>query len=354
MNGKMMPLDPVAEAAPYRLVAVKAGWKGKENRGYYKTKLIEAIRQARPDVIYLMEEPFSLFAFQVLSVKKIVCPSVPVVFFTWNNLSLDTYDYRPSVAYRNIAKLNLRSLDHALTANSDGIKVLNDFGFKKPASTIGYGVDTTHYATPRADVVMAIHAKLGIKSNDRLIGYVGRMIHMKGIDLLIEAFAKIASEDMSPKLLLLGSGEGEQEINAQIDRLGIRDRVIQLPVVPHAEVPDYMHALDILVLPSRRVGMWAEQFGRVLVEAMAAKKIVIGSSSGAIPEVIGDAGFVFTENDASDLTRVLREALAMKDAELAALQERAAKRASNDFSWKLFAERSLVAMRESLERSAKQ
>jgi glycosyltransferase involved in cell wall biosynthesis len=59
--------------------------------------------------------------------------------------------------------------------------------------------------------------------------------------------------------------------------------------------------MDALVLPSRTTASWAEQFGHVLIEAMAAGVPVIGSSSGAIPEVIGEAGLVFPEGDAGAL-----------------------------------------------------
>ena len=66
-----------------------------------------------------------------------------------------------------------------------------------------------------------------------------------------------------------------------------------------------IRALDALVLPSRTMAVWAEQFGHVLIEAMAAGVPVIGSSSGAIPEVIGDAGLIFPEDDVGSLRRQL-------------------------------------------------
>jgi glycosyltransferase involved in cell wall biosynthesis len=59
-----------------------------------------------------------------------------------------------------------------------------------------------------------------------------------------------------------------------------------------------MNALDVLVLPSRTTARWKEQFGRVIIEAHACATPVIGSDSGAIPAVIGDAGLVFSEGDA--------------------------------------------------------
>jgi glycosyltransferase involved in cell wall biosynthesis len=71
----------------------------------------------------------------------------------------------------------------------------------------------------------------------------------------------------------------------------------------------WMAALDCLVLPSRTTPRWKEQFGRVLVEAMACEVAVVGSDSGEIPRVIGGGGVVFPEGDTAALGRGL-EALA--------------------------------------------
>jgi glycosyltransferase involved in cell wall biosynthesis len=75
--------------------------------------------------------------------------------------------------------------------------------------------------------------------------------------------------------------------------------------VASLEAPRWLAALDCLVLPSRTTAHWKEQFGRVLIEAMACGVPVVGSSSGAIPTVIGDAGRVFPEGDFAALGREL-------------------------------------------------
>jgi glycosyltransferase involved in cell wall biosynthesis len=95
-------------------------------------------------------------------------------------------------------------------------------------------------------------------------------------------------------------------------------------MVPSTEVAAYMSGLDVFVLPSRTTGNWKEQFGRVLIESMACQVPVIGSDSGEIPHVIGDAGLVFPEGDALALaahlqkladSKALREELAAKGLE---------------------------------------
>jgi glycosyltransferase involved in cell wall biosynthesis len=79
------------------------------------------------------------------------------------------------------------------------------------------------------------------------------------------------------------------------------------------EMPWLMNALDILVLPSRTTARWKEQFGRVLTEAMATKTPVVGSSSGEIPSVIGEAGLVFAEGDQAALRAHLAQLIEDRD-----------------------------------------
>src|SRR5438874_2370885 len=95
MNGRPMPFEELQAGTPYATIVGKAGWRGKENRGFYRSGLTRAFNLAKPDVLFLMEEPFSVFALQVLTARAVLAPNIPVVFFTWNNLSLDTFDYRP-------------------------------------------------------------------------------------------------------------------------------------------------------------------------------------------------------------------------------------------------------------------
>lgn len=350
MNGGVMPLDPVSVGAPYRMVVGKAGWKGKENRGFYLSGVAKAMRQTKPEVIFLMEEPFSLFAFEVLSLKQVLAPQAAVVFFTWNNLSLEDFDYRPSIAYHSISNWTLPRLDSALTANESGVDVLRRSGFTGPVKRIGYGVDVDRFLSSEVSETKAVRDSLSIDESDRVIGYVGRLIPMKGVDLLISAFANLVRRTPGLKLLLLGGGESERELLAQASRLGIDHAVRHVKTVPPHQVPAYVKALDYLVLPSRRQGMWEEQFGRVLVEAMAAGKIVIGSSSGAIPEVIGSAGFVFTEDDAQDLEAKIRRALSLSSEDDARLRQTARERAVNEFSWERFARIAADTLREAHSR----
>ncbi|HEY9658229.1 MAG TPA: glycosyltransferase, partial [Allocoleopsis sp.] len=111
------------------------------------------------------------------------------------------------------------------------------------------------------------------------------------------------------KWLLLGRGELKQTILDRANTAGIANRLIWVESVPHAEVANYINVMSTLVLPSQSTEQfktltsvgWKEQFGHVLIEAMACQVPVIGSDSGEIPHVIHDAGLIFPEGNSQAL-----------------------------------------------------
>ncbi len=109
-------------------------------------------------------------------------------------------------------------------------------------------------------------------------------------------------------LLALGAGPMESNLRNWAAARGWSDRV-QVRLVPHRDVPAYLGAADLLLAPSQTGPRWREQFGRVVIEAFACGVPVLGSDSGEIPYVIGDAGKVLPENDAGIWAKAIVEAI---------------------------------------------
>jgi len=130
------------------------------------------------------------------------------------------------------------------------------------------------------------------------VGYLGRLVREKGVALLLEAAAKMKTKT---RFLIVGDGPIKDELAGQAVRMGIADRVVFVRAVDNADVPAYLNCIDTLAVPSLTMPWWEEQFGRIIIEAQACEVPVVGSSSGSIPEVVGKAGLIFPEGDASAL-----------------------------------------------------
>ena len=111
----------------------------------------------------------------------------------------------------------------------------------------------------------------------------------------------------SYKLLLVGSGSLKEKIDFYIKENNLLDKVDLIQGVTHNRVLSYLNRMDLLVLPSLTTSVWKEQFGHVLIEAMASGVPVIGSDSGAIPEVIADAGLIFKEGEVALLIEKIKK-----------------------------------------------
>ena len=134
-----------------------------------------------------------------------------------------------------------------------------------------------------------------------VIGFVGRFSKDKGLETLIRAVSKLDNYT----LFMIGMGEDKGYIKKLAKNLGVLDKIIFNDVIPMQDLPRYYNCLDVLVLPSLTRDKWKEQFGHVLIEAMSCEVPVIGSDSGEIPNVIGDAGLVFKEGNVEGLKRKL-------------------------------------------------
>jgi len=296
-NSRLVRTDPRVEG--YRVLTGRVAWRGYENRGFFYTGLARAIRETRPEVLHLVEEQFSLFALQSVALQRMLAPAAKVLFYTADNLHRRfRYAYRPSWTYGLIDRAVQRLSDCGVACSSDARDVLLARGFTKPIRFVPLGLDPLHF---RKQETAELRDRLGLRGF--VVGFAGRLLAMKGIYVLAEALEG-ASFDWT--WLVVGNGPEKESLLARARARGWERRLRIVEAVPHGGVPDYINLMDALVLPSLTTRVWREQFGRVLVEAMSCEIPVIGSSSGSIPEVVGEAGRITPEGDA----RALGEALA--------------------------------------------
>ncbi len=151
-----------------------------------------------------------------------------------------------------------------------------------------------------------------------IIGTLGRTKRIKGHQYLIDAFARIAAQNPALHLLVIGGGEGEAELRAQINTAGISERVTITGPIPNAA--RLLRAIDIFVFPSLNEGL-----GLAVLEAAAARLPIIATAVGGLPEALGADGiFVAPANStaiASAIERVLHWTDAERDHYIALLEQ---------------------------------
>ena len=322
----------IPAAAGYRVIVdeVKRPCKGLSFR-YRNIRRI--LTEIQPDVIFLYEEPYSYVALQMVYWQRRICPRARIVFYTWQNL-----DNRYSLLRRQIEKYVFRHASLAVAGSDDVEAVLRLHGFTGPVRKVPLALDPADF--PAADGE-PIRKKLGL--HEFTLGYVGRLIKEKGLEDLLQALSLIT--DRPFQLLLVGGGTDEAELMALAGKLGLTPRIVHLPYVKNTEMYRYYPAMDAMILPSRTTAAWKEQFGRILIEAMVCGTPVLCSSSGEIPNVLGDAGLVFAEQNALRLAEALREI--MDDSALRSrLSAAGRERVLNHFTWERVAKQTAAVIRE--------
>ena len=261
----------------YHLIVSPMRLNGRFHLHYYP-ELPRWLRRLRPDIFHFDEEPYNLATY--LGLRAGAAAGARTLFFTWQNLCR-----RYPWPFRAMERACFRRASYAIAGNAAAGEVLRRKGYAGPLAIIPqFGVDPSRYARGGRPAGEALR-----------VGYAGRLVPAKGVHLLLEALAGLSHPW---KALIAGSGPEEGRLRDLAERLGVAGRVEFRGQVPSAAMPAFFQEIDVLVLPSIRRPNWMEQFGRVLIEAMAAEVAVVGSDSGEIPHVIGEAGLVFPEGDA--------------------------------------------------------
>ena len=274
----------------------------------------------RWDVIHAWEEPYVAAGAQIAAAAP---AAAKVVFSTFQNISkrypwpLSSFERRSMS--RADAWIAFGELVRAALAAREGY-------VDKPSRVITPGVDVETFR-PDAAAGAAARRELGWAESAPIVGFLGRFEPQKGIEVLCRALEGLGAPWHA---LFVGGGSLESPLRAFESQYPTRVRIVT--GVAHADVPRWLNAMSVLCAPSQTTNAWREQFGRMLVEAMACGVPVIGSDSGEIPHVIGSAGIVVPEADTTAWTKAI--AMLLDDAATRRdYAERGLARARACFAW---------------------
>lgn len=290
------------------------------------SKFKRCIEEFKPDCIIILDEAFSVNVLNAAIANYLARNKASVLFYSFENIkqtppiqflasnfSLKNIwvflrkTIRYFLADAMLQPVRSHLVSGGLACYQESVDVVHQFGWAPKVNICWWGLDLKPFLQLGGVDHDALDHSCG-KAEDTLktIGYVGRFIEDKGILDLVDSLALL--EDKY-RLVLVGGGPLEDQIKRRIQVLSLQDRVEIIPPRSRDELAKLYVSFDVLVLPSRTDYFWKEQYGRVLVEAMACGTPVVGSQSGAIPVVIGDASHCFAEGDVVQMAGAIKFAI---------------------------------------------
>lgn len=223
---------------------------------------------------------------------------LPYVVTVWENLTQHPSVRLPGIRSTTARVLRGARLVHCVTVRSTAYVIAVEPDVASRMVQVYPGVDLRMFTPEPSTRPQDGHRFL----------FVGRLVPEKGVRELLTAFERLRGVTRRAELWVVGAGPLVAEVQASAARV---DGLRFLGFVPRRLLPDLLRSCHTLVLPSkqRRVGpmtVWEEQFGFVLIEAMASGLDIIAARSGSIPEVVADAG-VLLHGD--DLAQALLDAM---------------------------------------------
>lgn len=264
------------------IIPVGVYLKGRIPLHFYHLGLFRAISRERPDIIYVHNESYALSTFQVMLFNFLFLHKA-IGFYAAQNI-IKKY----LLPFRLIEKFNFRQADYCFPVTESASVALREKGFTGRIAVLPLGVTEHHLREPEAR---------SVADKPFVIGYVGRLVPEKGIDILLRSLALVKSAKWECRII--GEGRIKDDLVRLSRELSIEDKTSFLGYVGHGEVSSQISGFSVLILPSLTMPNWTEQFGRVIIEALAAGVPVIGTNSGEIPFLIRklEGGIVIEEGD---------------------------------------------------------
>lgn len=292
----------------------------------------ELVDRLKIDVIH--NHGLAFMALRSMFVGRALKKPVVTTWHTNVNEALKFYNFSglPDEVILRLMWFYLRSLlrrSEVVIAPTEAIKVdlLGYVPKIRRIEVIPTGVDLKrfHPGLDASDIL----DRYGLRGK-RVILHLGRIAREKNMDLVFQAFAKLAKNDPRLRLLVAGEGPAKEYHMKQVNDLGISEKVVFTGFVPDAELPLFYSACDVFTIASK-----FETQGLVVLEAMACGKPVVGINYRAVAEIIEDGvnGFLFDDDEESWCHAIKRGLESTTD-----LKERARSRAEQ-FSQKEEAKR---------------
>ncbi|MCA9076354.1 MAG: glycosyltransferase family 4 protein [Planctomycetaceae bacterium] len=170
-------------------------------------------------------------------------------------------------------------------------------------TTVYSGFDVEPFLTPPRSPE-EVRAELGLSPEHLVVGKIARLFHLKGHEFLLEAAPAIVASHPETRFLLVGDGILRQQFEQQIETMGLSDNFVFTGLVPPTQIPELVHAMDIVVHTSQWEGL-----ARVLPQGLISSKPVVTYDVGGAREVVipGETGYLLPRDSVAELTSAICE-----------------------------------------------
>jgi PEP-CTERM/exosortase A-associated glycosyltransferase len=277
-----------------------------------KRRIEEAIRTERPHILHAHSPVLNAIA-ALRAGRRHGLPVVYEIRAFWEDAAVDHGTYAAgSWKYRLV-----RALETDACRRADGVAVIcrgleEDLvarGIDRSKFAVIYnGVDPDETRIAGPDTEYREAWKVAGK---RVVGFIGSFYRYEGLDLLIEAVARLRREREDVVLLLVGGGEAREDLEERVKTLGIESSVVVTGRVPHERIPGVYALVDVLAYPRKSMRLTELVTPLKPLEAMAMGKVFVASDVGGHRELVrdGETGILVPAGDVNALTAALSKLL---------------------------------------------
>jgi len=271
--------------------SLKTYFKGNNSLYFYEIiNFYKTLKNKKYKFIYIWQETWSISLLQLIIFKIFTKNSNTKIYLN----ICENLNKHKSILVKLLEQFNCKFVNKLLCCDSNIAKIIKEKNITTKCYYYPFPINHNQFVFRKRDFDSPLN-----------LGFIGRLTKEKGISNLIETLNTL---NANLKLVIAGNGLLKDFVMEQ-------PYVNYLGLIPHNQAQLFYDQIDVLILPSLTTPRWKEQFGRVLVEAALSGCLVIGSSSGAIPEVMTKLGykqFIFKENDSEDLMRVLKQIIILQ------------------------------------------
>ena len=298
----------------------KLGWRVVEEKilmKYFMKRIIEVAKQEKVDLIHA-HTPYRVGLPALRAARKLKLPFVYEMRGIWEETAVANGRWRANgPAYRRFQNYETKVLRSA-----DSVVCISET-LKQEAISRGVSESKITVVTNAVDEKMStesenhelfdqVKQQLALEKSTKVVGYIGSLRAMEGVDLTAEAVAQLSISGHDVRFFVLSSESGQAELRRHCDQLGLGDKAVIAGPVPHDSVAQFYDLIDIFVVsrPNSRVTRLVTPLKPF--EAMAMKKAVIGSKLPALEEIIDDGktGLLYDADDVESLTATIAKVMA--------------------------------------------